>query len=201
MRRHPKRLIVTVLAIAATAIAADEVFRAQPAASYSNKQVVEKVTIAAAAFDTEEKAKTAFGKVNPNKYGVLPVLVVIHNGTGKALNLSGIRTEYVGPNNSRMEATPVADVPFIQGPSRPKYDAGGPIPGGGPRVSRKKNPLKAEQIEMRSFQAKMLPPGEEASGFFYFQAGFQSGSQVYVTGLKEAGSVKEIFYVEVPLSD
>jgi hypothetical protein len=126
---------------------------------------------------------------------------VIHNGTGKSLNLEQIRTEYVGPNNSRIEATPVADVPYIQGAPRPKYDASGPIPGSGPRVSRKKNPLKAEQIEVRSFQAKMLPPGEEASGFFYFQTGFQSNSQLYVTGLREAGSGKEIFYVEVPLSD
>jgi hypothetical protein len=63
----------------------------------------------------------------------------------------------------------------------------------------KKNPLAKEEIEMRAWAAKMLPPGESAHGFLYFRTGHRSGAKLYVTGLEEAGSGKELFYFEVPL--
>lgn len=204
MTRLTNRLIVPgltlMMGLAAMAEAAEKEapFAVGPAASYPTKQTNEKITIAAVAYDSDEMTKPPFGKANPNKEGVLPVLVVIRNDGPETILLDGIRVEYVAQDRTRVEATPAADLPYISGPSRPR-PVYGPIPTGTPRVSRKKGPLSSIQFDVRAFAAKMLPPGQEASGFFYFQTGHRKGSLAYVTGLKQARSGKEIFYFEVPL--
>ena len=45
----------------------------------------------------------------------------------------------------------------------------------------------------------MLPPGESAYGFVYFQTGHTRTSRLYITGITEAQTSQELFYVEVPL--
>src|SRR5580692_10538438 len=67
------------------------------ASSYKGSQTNEKITMAAVPFITEEQMHMAFGKANPNKYGVTPVLVIIENGTGKALRLD-LQADYIGPD-------------------------------------------------------------------------------------------------------
>ena len=61
----------------------DEVsFKPGPASSYATQQTQDKVTIAAIPYVNDDELKTAFGKDNPYKYGILPVLVVIQNESG-----------------------------------------------------------------------------------------------------------------------
>ena len=45
----------------------------------------------------------------------------------------------------------------------------------------------------------MLPPGESAHGFFYFRTAHRSGASLYVTGMREASSGKDLFYFDIPL--
>jgi hypothetical protein len=45
----------------------------------------------------------------------------------------------------------------------------------------------------------MLPPGDSAYGFFYFQTGHSRGTSLYISGIREAQSGKELFYFEIPL--
>ena len=98
-----------------------------------------------------------------------------------------------------MQATPAQDVKYVRGPDRPQLITG---PTGAPRVRKpKKNPLDEWAIEGRAFAAKMIPPGESASGFFYFQTGFQRRSRLYLTGLREADTGTELFYFEIPLEN
>ncbi len=104
----------------------------------------------------------------------------------------------VGPNRDRVDATPAKDVRYLTGPSRPSVTPN-PIPTGAPKIGGHKNPLDTWEIEGRAFTAKMLPPGQSASGFFYFQSGFQRGSSLYLSGLREADSGKELLYFEIPL--
>jgi hypothetical protein len=173
-------------------------FNAGTVADYQTRQTVDQVTIAASPFLNDEEAHRAFGKkLNPNKEGILPVLVVIQNGRGQALFLENMKVELLTPDRRRVEATPAQDVRYVAGADRPKVSQG-PIPGQ-QRISKKKNPLATWEIEGRAFSARMLPPNESASGFFYFRAPFRSGSQLYVTGLREASTGKELFYFEIPL--
>ena len=192
-----KRLAL-LMSIAA-AFAADKdtaTFRPPPATGLDHRQTNAQVTIGVDAYVSQEKVKTAFGKLDPYQYGILPVLVVIQNDSDKAIRLDRLKAEYVGPNRDRVDATPAKDVRYLRGAERPGVITG---PGGKPKILSKKNPLDAWEIEGRAFAAQMLPAGQSASGFFYFRTGVQRGATIYLNGLTEAASGKELFYFEIPL--
>ena len=175
-------------------------FSAAPASSYESKQTNGKVTIAVRAYDTEDLAHTAFGKLNPYQYDILPVLVVIQNDTPETLRLDRIQVQYESFDGKKIDATPAADVPYaVERPKRPNVPVASPIP---PELRRKhKNPLGGPEIQTRAFAARMLPAGESASGFFYFQAHHRPGDSLYITGIEEARTGKEIFYFEIPFKE
>jgi hypothetical protein len=180
-----------------TAAAADDKtpFKPGPVESYPNHETIDKITIAAVPFVTEEQARSAFGKLNPTKYGVVPVLVVLKNDTGKALRLD-LQTEYVDVGNRHVEATPVSDLIYLGlDVKRPRMPGTTPIP---LPHHDKKGPLNTPEITTRAFAAKMLLDGESASGFFYFQTEHIPGSKFYLTGIKEAATGKDFFFFEVP---
>src|SRR5260370_16742185 len=81
--------VIVLLSIATVAAAGKEKnhFGPGPASSYAGHQTLDKITIAAVPFVTDAETSTAFGKLNPNRHGILPVLVILENGTGKALRL------------------------------------------------------------------------------------------------------------------
>lgn len=173
----------------------------QPAASYPYKQTAESVTIAADVYETGEKVKAAFGKHNPYDYGVLPILVVIENRSPHAIRVDHLRAEYNARGQGQVEATPASELRFLRGARQPRTNNPTPfpgIPGGVPRS--KQNPLSEWEIEGRAFSAKMIPPGETASGFFYFQTGHRSNSSLVLQGLQEAGTGRELFFFEIPLA-
>jgi hypothetical protein len=176
-------------------------FAPAPASSYAFRQSNEKVTIAAVPYTTEEQVRSAFGKLDPNKYGILPMLVVIQNDSNQTLRLDNIKIQYISPGGTHIDATPAKDVPYVSGHIKRPTIENTPLPTGSPRVSRKKNPLAGGQLEVREFSARMLPPGQQASGFFYFQTLHRRGSKLYLTGIREAGSERELFYFEIPLSN
>jgi hypothetical protein len=170
-------------------------FSPGPVSSYPAKQTNDHVTVAVAAYDTEELAHTAFGKLNPNQYGVLPILVIIQNDTDQALKLDHLETEYTGIDGMHVDATPPDEVQTLGGVARPNVPVGSPIP-----IHRKhKNPLDVWEIDGRAFAAKLLPAHESANGFFYFQTTHRPGSKFYLTGIKVASSGQDIFYFEIPL--
>jgi hypothetical protein len=192
-----------IIAVPAFADKKDEVkFSPGPASSYASKQTNEHVTIAVKAYDTEELAHTAFGKLNPYQYGILPVLVVVQNDSDQSLRLDGLQVQYTGYDGKQIDATPAADVPYaVEGPRRP--GPGGPMPLPIPPELRKKhkNPLSGPEIQTRAFSARMLPPHDTAYGFVYFQAHHRPGDSVYISGIREASTGRALFYFEIPLKD
>jgi hypothetical protein len=180
----------------ASAFAADKQapFNPGPAASFANRQTNDKVTIGAEPYLMGEKVKAAFGKLEPYQYGVLPVMVVIQNDSGVSIRLDGLHAEYVGPNRDRVDATPAHDVRYMKAPERPSATPGIP------QLIKKKNPLDEWEIEGHAFAAQMLVTGNSASGFFYFETGLQRGATIYITGMKEAATGKELLFFELPLS-
>jgi hypothetical protein len=172
-------------------------FKAAPAGSYASHQSNAQITIGVDPYVSTDKVTLAFGKLNPSQFGILPVLVVIQNDSGKAIRLDRLKVEYAGPNHDRVEATPARDVRYLRPPQRPGAIEG---PAGKVKVLRtKKNPLDAWEIEGRAMSAQILPPGQSASGFYYFQTILQPGATLYLNGLYEAASGKEILYFELPL--
>lgn len=174
-------------------------FKARPVLSYPHRQASESVTIAAQAMETDDETREAFGKVNPNRYGVLPVLIVIQNDGQTAIRVDRMKLVYNLPDGTHVEATPAQDVRFLNGIRGPK---GLPGPTGGIALKRNpKNPLAEWEIEGRAFAAKMIPAGQSASGFAYFQVPQSSAAAtVYISGLGNAVTGKELFYFEIPMS-
>jgi hypothetical protein len=172
-------------------------FAPGPASSYSSKQTAAGVTIAAVPYVTDEMAQSAFGKRNPYHYGILPILVIIQNDSAQALKLDRMQVEYSVPGGTHIEPTPVSEVASAAShPKRPDVQSPLPrLPGG------KKGPLANWEIEGRAFAARLLPPHDSANGFFYFQTMHRAGAKIYITGITEASSGKDLFYFEIPLDD
>jgi hypothetical protein len=173
-------------------------FEVKAVTVYPHRQTSEKVTIAVEPYETDEQAREAFGKVNPWRYGVLPVLIVMQNDGPDAIKIDRIKFAYALPDGNRIEATPAQDVKFIHGTKAPK-EIPTPI---GIKVKRPpKSPLAEWEIEGRAFAVKMLPAGQSASGFVYFQADQSSAAAtVIVSGLENPVTGKELYFFEIPLS-
>lgn len=196
--RWPLLLFVSI----AAAFGADNdktKFEVRKVAEYPHRQTSEKVTIAAEPFVTDDQAHLAFGKVNPYRFGILPVLIVIENNGPDAVRIDRAKWFYNLPDGMRVEATPAQDVKYINGAKEP-----GLVPGpfGGIHVKKIKNgPLAEWEIEGRALAAKMLPAGQSASGFVYFQVPLASAAAtVVIEGLANPVTGKELYYFEIPMS-
>jgi hypothetical protein len=190
---------VTVFLLASLPVLGAEksAFQAKPVEQYPNKLTSEKVTIAAEPFTTDEQAKEAFGKVNPWRLGVLPILLVVKNNGKDAIRLDRLRLVYQLPDRTKIDNTPAGDLRFIGGAKRPKTIPTpiGAITKGG------KSPFSEWEIEGRAFSAKVLPPGETASGFVYFETPTASdAASLYISGLVNAVTGVELYYFDIALS-
>src|SRR5262245_5018451 len=115
------RLPMFVLLSIATAMAVDKdngKFKPGPASSYAGHQTIDKITIAAVPYTTEQQASTAFGKANPYKHGILPVLVLIENGTGKTVR-ADLEADFVDLSNRHAEARSPVDVMYYNENRKP----------------------------------------------------------------------------------
>ena len=171
-------------------------FAPKPAESYLTKQTQGKVTVAAVPYVDDDENRDIFSKGNPYKYGVLPVLVIIQNDSKEALTLD-LKSEYIDARGRHIEAVSARDI-YSAGPGPKRPNVGGspsPIP-----LPKKKNPLSSLEIMGLAFSARMVPAGESVHGFFYFSTQLEPESRLYLSGLSEAKTGKELFYFEIPLT-
>jgi hypothetical protein len=196
-----RRVALIVLLSIAVAAAADKArFAPKPASSYPGHQTMNNITIAAVPYISEEQAKSAFDKKNPYKYGILPILVVIKNDTGKALRLH-LETELVDVQNHRLDPMPPRDVVLFDGALNKNYSIPQPLSPIPLPPRHKGGPLDTWEIEGRAFTAKLVPEDESVSGFVYFNSALRPDSHLYVNGIADAASGKDFFYFEVPFED
>jgi hypothetical protein len=173
----------------------DEAFRAGPANTYAH-QSSDQVTIGAKPFDTDELIIQAFGKrVDLLKYGIVPVLVVVENKRKTPLDLRDIEVSLVASDGRHASSVSPEDFAYLGKQGRHPATMT-PLP----RIPlpKKGNPLNSPELVIHAFSAKMLPAGDSASGFFYFEAKPETGDSLYVNGLRDARSRQEILYFEFP---
>jgi hypothetical protein len=169
--------------------------RPRAAATYDARDSHEGITIAAEAYDSDEKIKAAFGNHDFRKFGVLPVFVVFFNTSKDALRLDAL------------------EVTLERGPSRfPQVSA--------VEVSRRlngfkaPNPIKPPKIKPpissivdQEFLLRMVPPGETAAGFLYFErfSGALSlgpdDTRLYLNKIQWARSGQELMFFEIAFTD
>jgi len=138
----------------------------------------------------------------PPRFNIAPTqpipVVIIENGSGSALRLN-MKVQFVDPENHHLDPYPPDDLIYYQGVKKPPHIGPAtslPIPL--PR-RQKKGPLNTPEITNRALSVKLIPNGESAYGFFYFEAEHQPGSMLYLNGLSSASSGKEYFYFDLPL--
>ncbi len=181
-----------------TAIAlvwAQGAFKPKAAKEYASHQDLGKLKIAAVKFESDEETRPAFGKLNPNEYGVLPVYLILENTSEQTLLLDRMKVafQYSG---GEIAPTPPGDLPYLVAPKRPGTGPTIPLP---IPLPKKKNPMAAIELQTRAWSAKSLLKGESATGFFYFQARYRKNAKIYVTGIREGLTNKELFYVDVAM--
>lgn len=194
------RIVILSIALLAIATAVlpenDQAFHSGPASGYAH-QSSGKVTVGAKSYDTEDLISEAFGKkTDLLRYGVVPVLVVIENKRPQAVDLRDMEVSLVASDGRHAGPVDPEQLPYLASHAkRPSVKAYPPVP-----LPKKKNPLSAPEIGMRAFAAKLVPPGDSASGFFYFEAHPEPGDKLYINGLRDARTQEEIIYFEFPLS-
>ena len=170
-------------------------FRPGPAESYAH-QSAGKITVGAKAFDKPEMVEEVFGKkVDLLRYGVEPVLVVVENKGRNALDLKTIEVSLVASDGRHTGAVGPEEL-FHLRKSKPRTTINSPLPFPTPK---KKNPFNTPGLVTRSFTAKFVPPGDSASGFFYFEAKPEPGDRLYLNGIRDARTGEDILYFEFPL--
>jgi hypothetical protein len=195
------RFVIASITLAAiVAWASDEQpFRAKAASEYAH-QMSEKVLVGAKAFDNEDLTAEAFGrKADLLKYGVLPVLVVIENKRDRAVDIQNMQVELVASDGRHGQAIPPDEVMHLgeTGKKPPKLAGGGPLPF---PLPKKKNPLNTPELVERAFSARVVPANDSVSGFFYFEARPETGDSLYLSGVRDARTSKELLYFEFPLA-
>ncbi len=190
--------ITLVTARVTTVLASDnKPFQAGPPSTYAHQQS-ENVTVGAKPFTSEELVSSAFGKkIDFSKYGVVPILVVIENKREKALDLRDLEASLVAADGRHAKAVAPEELPFLATAGKHPSQTGVRVP---VPLPKKKNPLNNPEIVSRAFSAKMLAPGDSASGFLYFEAQPEAGDRLYLNGMRDARSGEGLLYFEFPLA-
>jgi hypothetical protein len=169
--------------------------RPRAAASYDARDSHEGITIAAEAYDSDEKIKAAFGNHDPRKAGVLPVYVVFFNPSKDALRLDALEVTLQRGHNQFPQIAAIDVNRRLNGIKMPK----------GTNPVKIKAPLSA--IVDQEFLLKMVPPGETAGGFLYFDrfspplSVGPDDTRLYLNKIQWAGSGRELLYFEIAFTD
>ena len=115
------------------------------------------------------KIKTAFGKLNPYNYGILPVLVVIQNDSDKTIRLDRTQGRVCRARAQPRggHACPGCPLPPRTRPAQDDSRADRP---GQDRQGEEESAGRLGDRRPRLRRAD-APAGQTASGFFYFQTG------------------------------
>lgn len=210
MRYAAGRLAVCFVLLVSSASQGGEkerlLFRPQPARSYPARDAHEGLVVAADPFDQADKSSAAFGKQDFRRAGILPVLVVMANETGRTVRLDRLSVQLITRDRQKIEPTPSEEVMRRLRGSKSTSLPGDRTPSPIPRIPRRSSSKDSGlEVQIHEFNMRMLLANSNASGFFYFNVGqgrdWVAGSKVYLTGLYWADDSKPLMFFEVNLDD
>ena len=202
-----QRVLIAAVSVVFAAVIAlpKESFTTRAADKYPAKQAQADVVVAVKPYRVEKDVKAAFGKAKPYKHGVLPMLVVITNRSEHALGLDALKVRFITADREGLEPIPPEELAYLKLDTKPKERPPylPPVPGVW-RPGVKKGPLAKPEFDQRAFKAPVVPPKSSVSGFFYYLTGnFPDpvpGSAIYLSGVKDLNTGKELFYFEISLN-
>lgn len=201
-----RRLFIMVLlvALAATVTYPQKTFRARPAEKYSAKKKQGGVTLAVKPYHTMRETRKAFGTEILNTYGVLPILVVLHNSSSHILNLNTMKIRLITSDREGLE--PLTEKELMQLRSTHTSEE---QPTGKTQTHRSDdNKPIVEQtarsvIGDRIFKAVIAPPKSTVSGFFFYKIGYGLNSltegTMYISEIRNLTTGKRFASFEIEL--
>jgi hypothetical protein len=180
--------------------------KVDPAGSYPFHMTQGQVTIAADAYETNDKVKTAFDLKDLDKMGIVPVNVIISNESEDLILVSGQDINLLDSQNRSLEAMPVEQI--IQaivgkGKSPPTH---GPNPPSRLPLPRKEG-LRGDAFEIetdlnnKSLKELRVNPRSTASGFVFFRLPDHqirlAGHKLYVPQVKNLTTRQDLLFFEV----
>jgi hypothetical protein len=196
--------VLFVLTATANGFAAKEFVKpvARPAASYPAHEAHtdEGITVAVDPYDMPDKAQIF--SVDYREEGLLPVFVIITNDTDQPITLTGMKSQLITVNRTKISPSDTDDV--YRRLAHPTSSAGPTIPLPIPRKKVKGAvPKKVlDELQAAQFSAKAVEPHGTQSGFLFLDvAGISTplaGAHFYLTGLQNAKG-DELMYFEIPL--
>jgi hypothetical protein len=137
--------------------------------------------------------------------GILPVLLIITNGSDQPISLAKMHAQLVTASRSKLDGLEVDDVfrrvAHIKASSTNPGRVGPlPIPGGG--AKNKKAQQQYQELQKAGFSARAVEPHSTQSGFLFFDIeGIKSpvaGARIYLTGIRD-NTGNELMYFEIPV--
>ena len=149
-------------------------------------------------YQGRDKIKSAFGKTDLEKLGVLPVLVIIANENDHVLQLDRMKVQLITSDRQGVDPLPVEDVLRPERVTRPDFvPRTSPIPG----LGRGKRQPAGGEVDERAFVAPVVAARGSAHGFFYFRLGKGperlAGAKLYLAGIRHARTGRELLYFEI----
>ena len=201
-----RRLFTMILLVASAATVAhpQKPFRVRPAEKYSTKEQQGDVILAVKPYHTRRETKTAFGTEIPNRYGVLPILVVLHNDSSHILNLNTMKIRLITSDREGLE--PLTEKEMIQLKSNYTSRRQSTDKSQIYRSSGNKTIIKQATrlvISDRIFKATIAPPKSTVSGFFFYKIGYGpnlfTGGTIYISGIRDPTTGKHLASFEIEL--
>lgn len=178
--------MVVIVAAFSIPTYAKKVLHVRPAEKYSAKQKQGDVIVAVKPYLTPKETKIAFGTTQPYTYGVLPILVVLHNGSDHGLDLKSLKVRFITPDREGLE--PLTEKELLRFRLDTKPNVG---------------PLVELEISGQIFKAPIIPPRSTVSGFFYYLPRHKpatiAGGSVYLSGIQDLTTGKNLSYFEIKL--
>jgi hypothetical protein len=188
---------ITIAVVAASLlVGADKQFHPGPASSYAH-QGSDNVMVGARAYDKPDDIEAAFGKkIDFQRYGLTAVLVVIENNRKHTLDLRSMEVNIVAADGKHFPPMKASEVQLLarNGKRPPQVPLSVPLP-------KKKASITGPEIESHAFITEMLAPNDTASGFFYFNGTVEHGDKLYISGMQETPSGRDITYFEFPFEE
>lgn len=162
----------------------------------------EQVAIAAEPYDLPDKTQGVF-RIEYKDEDLLPVLLVITNGGGEAVTLTGMQVELVTRKRVKIQPATEEDIyrRIARQPMKGDQPSANPLPF--PRKIRT-SVKKEEQQEIQDsrFAAQAVEPHATRGGFLFFDVeGIDdplAGAHLYVSGLRNSQG-QELIFFDIPL--
>jgi hypothetical protein len=203
--RDFRRVLIAACAVAGlvASLAAKDFVKpnAQPARTYAahDDHPDEKVSIAADAYDTADKAKIF--SVDFHEHGFLPIFFVVTNDGDQPISITNMDVKLITANRDKL--TPIAPDDVYRRLGNPRANTHRiPIPIPQKKVKGTVSQKDRDEIETSQFAAKAVEPHTTQSGFFFFDVedigAPLAGAHMDITGINDAKGA-ELMYFEISM--